>query len=77
MRRSPKNPAGGRAIRAARLKAKLSQAALGRLCGVTNSAVSAWETGRDVPTPACAVSLTQALPGLTLERIYAHQRRAA
>lgn len=39
----------GQRIRRWRLRRKLSQPALGRLVGVTRSAVSQWETGKHAP----------------------------
>lgn len=41
----------GKAIRAARKKAKLSQPELGKRLGVSKAAVSQWETGRNMPDP--------------------------
>jgi phage repressor protein C with HTH and peptisase S24 domain len=40
-----------KSIRDARIKAKLSQAALGNLLRVSKAAVSQWETGRNMPDP--------------------------
>lgn len=60
-------------IKAARQKAKLSQSELGKLVGVQKAAVSKWERGDGRPDPDTAMALTKALPGLTMDRIYASQ----
>jgi phage repressor protein C with HTH and peptisase S24 domain len=50
-----------KSIRDARIKAKLSQAALGKLLGVSKAAVSQWETGRNMPDPRRLQALLKAL----------------
>lgn len=51
----------GDRLREARTAAGLTQEQLGAACGVTNSAVSAWENGRDVPSFHALPKLREAL----------------
>lgn len=64
-------------IRVAREGAKLTQAQLGDRVGVTGSAISAYETGRDRPSPDVAVALCRELPRLSLAAIYRQVGMAA
>jgi transcriptional regulator with XRE-family HTH domain len=64
-------------IRTARTKAKLSQAQLGAALGVSKSAVSGWEAGRDVPHPSRLARLGRALPDLDMPRYLNHLERHA
>lgn len=64
-------------IRLARLAANMTQSGLALAVGVTKASVSRWESGADQPTPARAKDLVRVLPGLTLEKVYAPQGRAA
>lgn len=66
MRKAKLNP-----IRAARLAANLNQSAVAQRVGVEIPTVSRWETGKHLPEPDAAKRLVKALPGLTLEQIYA------
>jgi transcriptional regulator with XRE-family HTH domain len=65
-------------IRAARTKARLSQSQLSARLGVTKSAVSGWETGREIPHATRLAGLARALsPHLDLVRYCEHLERAA
>ena len=55
-------------LRQARLTARLSQASLGELVGVSRSAITQWETGRCGPQRDLLVPLADAL-GLTLREL--------
>lgn len=57
-------------IRAARLRAGLSQRQLADRLGVHKVTVSGWENGRYLPNPAHAKSLCALLPGLDLAEVY-------
>lgn len=59
-------------IASARKDAGMSQEELARKLKVTRGAVSQWEMHRGTrPDPTNAIRLTQLLPGLSLDRIYA------
>lgn len=64
-------------IATARRKAGKTQQELADEIGVTRSAVAQWEMVRGTrPDPTHAVALVKALPGLTLQQIYAIKRAA-
>lgn len=64
-------------IRTARTKAKLSQSQLGAALGVTKSAVSGWEAGREIPHPSRLAALGRALPQLNMAQYLNHLERMA
>lgn len=61
------------ALRAARAAANLSQQAVADKLGVSKQSVSDWECGRNNPTPRTAIALTQLLPVLTIEDVFASE----
>ena len=61
-------------LRTARKRKALTQRALARQVGVTDSAISLFEARKCKPEPAVAIKLANAL-GLTLDEIYG--RKAA
>lgn len=60
-------------IRAARLRRKMTQAAVGEAIGVTKATVCKWEQGQALPEPAIAMDLGKLLK-LSLEDVYASAR---
>jgi len=62
------------AIRRLRKERKLSQEQLGRKCGVTQSAVASWESGRTCPATKRAQLLAVAF-NVPLELIIGHRKR--
>ncbi len=68
-RLSSKAPRFANRIREYRLKAGLTQRALGAALGVTRRAVSAWERGLSCPTVPCLMRLAKTL-GTLAEALY-------
>lgn len=65
-------------IRTARKAKRLSQQEVADKVGVSKATVSDWERGRMFPRPDKAMALVRALPGLTLNKLYAaNQQKAA
>lgn len=63
------NYAFGNYIRDLREKKNLSQSELGKMLGVSNKAVSKWETGAAYPATELMLPLAEAL-GTTIEQLY-------
>jgi len=61
----------GRYIKAKRLAAELSQDDLAERTQFTQPAISAWESGRKVPTAKAIAALARGLPGATVEEMVA------
>lgn len=65
-------------IRAARKAKRLTLQEVADKVGVSKTAVAEWERGEKFPRPDNAAALVRALPGLTLNKLYAaNQPKAA